>query len=158
MNKIFSKITIIVLIIVTASCSYKPIFSEQSYNFQIENISYTGDQEINRIIKRKLSLIEESESNVRKKFDIIIESEKNKNIISNDSKGDPLKFEITVFVLYRILENGNMILKREIEKSNVYNNKIDKFELEQNEKTIIENLSDKISENLISSIINLNDN
>ena len=103
-------------------------------------------------------MIEKSESNEKKKIDIIIESEKNKNIISNDSKGDPLKFEINVFVLYRILENGNLILKREIKKSNVYNNKADKFELEQNEKTIIENLSDNISQNLISSIINLNDN
>ena len=158
MNKIFLRVTIIALIFFTTSCSYKPIFSEQKYNFQIENISYTGDKEINKIIKRKLSMIKKSENNEKKKFDIIIESKKNKNIISNDSKGDPLKFEINVFVLYRILDNGNLILKREIEKRNVYNNKTDKFELEQNEKTIIENLSDNISQNLISSIINLNDN
>ena len=158
MNKNSLKILIILSIFIITSCSYKPIFSEQKYNFQIENISYTGDKEINRLIKRKISMIEKSENNEGKKFDIIIESEKNKQIISNDSKGDPLKFEITIFVIYRILENGNLILKREIEKSNIYNNKSDKFELEQNEKTIIENLSEKISQNLISSIINLNDN
>ena len=36
-------------------------------------------------------------------------------IISNDSKGDP-QFEINILVSYKILENGKIILKREIEK------------------------------------------
>ena len=158
MNKIFLKILITFVIFLTTSCSYKPIFSEQNYNFQIGNISYIGEKDINRALKRKLSMIEASDNIEKRKFDIIIESEKNKKIVSNDSKGDPLKFEITIFVLYRILENDQLILKREIKKSNIYNNKSDKFDLEQSEKTIIENLSEKISENLISSIINLNDN
>ena len=158
MNKIFLKILITFVIFLTTSCSYKPIFSEQNYNFQIGNISYIGEKDINRALKRKLSMIEASDNIEKRKFNIIIESEKNKKIVSNDSKGDPLKFEITIFVLYRILENDQLILKREIKKSNIYNNKSDKFDLEQSEKTIIENLSEKISENLISSIINLNDN
>ena len=43
-------------------------------------------------------------------------------------------------------------------QKNIYNNESDKFKLEQSEKIIIENLSEKISDNIISSIINLNDN
>ena len=56
------------------------------------------------------------------------------------------------------LENGKIILERKIEKSNIYNNKSDKFELDQNEKNITNILSEIISDNIISSIINLNDN
>mgnify|MGYP004031760179 FL=1 len=43
-------------------------------------------------------------------------------------------------------------------KNNLYNNVTDKFELERNEKIILQNLSEKISEIVISSIMNLNDN
>ncbi len=157
MNKIFTRI-VIFLFLLTTSCSYKPIFSERNYNFQIDALTLTGNKDINRVISRKLTMIRKSQNLDKKKFSIIINSNKNKKIISNDSKGDPLKFEINIVVAYEILENGKIILEREIEKSNIYNNKSDKFELDQNEKNITTNLSEKISDNIISSIINLNDN
>ena len=50
------------------------------------------------------------------------------------------------------------MLVKTITKNNIYNNVVDKFKLEQNEKIIIENLSEKISEIIISSMINLDDN
>ena len=77
---------------------------------------------------------------------------------SKDSKGDPLKVELIVTTNYEIKYNNASILNKEIKKNNIYNNNTDKFELEQNEKIIIENLSNKISEIIISSIINLDDN
>ena len=158
MNKIITKIILITFILASASCSYKPIFSEKNYNFQIDELNLSGDKDINKVIDRKLTMIRKSQNSDKKKFSVIINSIKNKKIISNDSKGDPLKFEINILVDYKILENGEMILEREIEKNNIYNNKSDKFELDRNEKTIINNLSEKISDNIISSIINLNDN
>ena len=54
--------------------------------------------------------------------------------------------------------NDNLLLVKTITKNNIYNNVVDKFKLEQNEKIIIENLSEKISEIIISSMINLDDN
>ena len=158
MNKIFSKIITIVFIFVTTSCSYKPIFSEKNYNFQIDELILSGDEDVNRIIDRQLTMIKKSQNLNKKNFSVIINSIKNKEIISNDSKGDPLKFEISINVNYKILENGQIILERDMEKSNIYNNKTDKFELDQDEKNITTNLSEKISDNIISSIINLNDN
>jgi len=158
MNKIFSKIITIAFIFVTTSCSYKPIFSEKNYNFQIDELILSGDEDVNSVIDRQLSMIKKSQNLNNENFSVIINSIKNKGIISNDSKGDPLKFEININVNYKILENGQIILERDIEKSNVYNNKSDKFELDQDEKNIITNLSEKISDSIISSIINLNDN
>ena len=158
MNKIFSKIITISLIIIVTSCSYQPIFTEKNYNFQINKLILSGDDDVNKVIERKLSMIKRSKDSNIKNFSVIVNSIKNKEIISNDSKGDPLKFEINILVDYKILENGQIILEREIEKNNIYNNKSDKFELSQNEKNITTNLSEKISDNIISSIINLNDN
>ena len=158
MNKILSKIITIAFIFVATSCSYKPIFSEKNYNFQIDELILSGDEDVNRIINKQLTLIKKNQNLNKKKFSVIINSIKNKEIISNDSKGDPLKFEINIKINYKILENGQIILERDIEKSNIYNNKSDKFELDQDEKNMTTNLSEKISDSVISSIINLNDN
>ena len=54
-------------------------------------------------------------------------------------------------------KRGLEFLKK-IEKNNIYNNDADKFKVQQNEKIILENIGDKISEIIISSIVNLNDN
>ena len=148
----------ITLIFVTTSCSYKPIFSEKNYNFQIDKLILSGDEDVNRIIDKQLTLIKKNQNLNKKNFSVIINSIKNKEIVSNDSKGDPLKFEINIKINYKILENGQIILERDIEKSNIYNNKTDKFELDQDEKNMTTNLSEKISDSIISSIINLNDN
>ena len=79
-------------------------------------------------------------------------------IVSKDSKGDPLKFDLIVKTYYEINYEEKLLFKKEVIKNKVYNNDIDKFKLEQNEKIILENLSEKISETIISSIINLDDN
>ena len=157
MIKILSKIIIVILILVSTACSYQPIFSEQNYNFQVGEVILSGEKDINRVIDRKFTMIKKSQNLSKRKFSVIINSSKNKKIISNDSKGDPLKFEINILITYKILENDEIILERDIEKSNIFNNKSDKFELDQNEKNIINNLSENISDNIISSIINLND-
>ena len=63
-----------------------------------------------------------------------------------------------ISVQYKITNDGKLLLNKEIEKNNIYNSESDLFELEQSEKIIIENISGNISDNVISSIINLDDN
>ena len=140
------------------ACSYKPVFSDNNYNFEINEIIYSGNKHINRIIKSKLDLIKKEEEKGKKKYDLLIQTDKEKLIVSKDSKGDPLKFDLVIKAYYEINHEKMLIFKKEVIKNNVYNNDIDKFKLEQNEKIILENLSEKISENIISSIINLDDN
>ena len=158
MNSVLTKILIFLTFFILQSCSYKPIFVEKDYNFEIENLYFTGEKEINKEIENKLNLIKNNEDPLKKKYTVFIESKMRREIVSNDSKGDPLKFEMFILVNLTLKENEKLILNKNIEKKNIYNNNSDKFELEKNEKIILENLSDKISDNIISSIINLNDN
>ena len=65
---------------------------------------------------------------------------------------------MTILVEYNVLYEENLLLERKIEKKNIYNNDNDLFNLEQSEKIILGNLTDSISDIIISSIINLNDN
>ena len=158
MNKFYIKYVSVILLFILTSCSYQPIFSQKSYNFEIDKIKYSGEKQINNIIKNKLNLIKNNEGQGDRKYNLTINSYKERLIVSKDSKGDPLKFEIIVTINYEIAHNDNLLLVKTITKNNIYNNVVDKFKLEQNEKIIIENLSEKISEIIISSMINLDDN
>ena len=157
MNK-FLKFLAFFLILILSACSYKPIFSENNYNFEINDIIFTGERYINRIIKNNLDLIKKEDEQGKREYNLLIQTSKKKLIVSKDSKGDPLKFDLIVTTYFEISHNEKLLLKKELIKNKVYNNDIDKFNLEQNEKIILENLSEKISETIISSIINIDDN
>ena len=158
MNNFFLKYLAVFFMLTLSACSYKPIFSESNYNFEINEIIFSGERYINRIIKNKLDLIKNEKEQGKKKYDLLIQTNKEKLIVSKDSKGDPLKFDLIVTTYFEINYERRLLLRKEIIKNNVYNNDVDKFKLEQNEKIILENISEKISENIISSIINLDDN
>ena len=158
MNKSLVKIIILFFVISTSACSYKPIFSEKEYGFEIEEIILIGEKNINRIVNNKLKFVKSTGKKEKKKYTIEIKSEKKIEIVSKDSKGDPLKFEMSILIEYNILNDENLLLSSKIEKNNVYNNDSDQFELEQTEDIILKNLSDSASDIIISSIINLDDN
>lgn len=158
MNKILTKVIILFFVISVSACSYKPIFSEKEYGFEIEEIILNGEMNINRIINNKLKFIKSTRKKEKNTYTVEINSEKKIGIVSKDSKGDPLKFEMSILVEYNIINDGNLILNSKIEKNNVYNNESDQFELEQTEDIILKNLSDSASDIIISSIINLDDN
>ena len=158
MNKILVKPIILFLLFIITYCSYKPIFLQKNYDFQIREISLVGDKDINRNIQNKLKFIKNNDSKDKKSYTININSTKNREIVSKDSKGDPVKFEINVLVEYKILNNNNTLLDTKIEKKNIYNNDSDPFKLEQTENIILQNLSESVGDAIISSIINLDDN
>ena len=158
MNK-FKKILIFLILICTISaCSYKPIFLKKDYDFKIEKVSLSGDKNVNSIINRKLKFFTNNSKTYKKTYFIKLDTNKVRKIISKDSEGDPSKFEIIIVTNYQIKNIEKILLNKEIKLKNIYNNESDKFKLEQSEKIIIENLSEKIVDTIISSIINLNDN
>tara|TARA_B100001057_G_scaffold337440_1_gene338232 strand:+ start:94 stop:570 length:477 start_codon:yes stop_codon:yes gene_type:complete len=158
MNKILVKTIILFLLFGITSCSYKPIFLEKNYDFQITEIFLIGDKDINRTIQNKLKFIKNNDSKNKKSYTININSTKNREIVSKDSKGDPVKFELIILVEYKIINENNILLDNKIERKNIYNNDSDQFKLEQTEDIILQNLSESIGDNIISSIINLDDN
>ena len=158
MNKTLAKFVLVFMILGLTSCSYNPIFSEKNYNFEINEIVLTGEKDINKILREKFNRIKNNQNLQKKEYKLLINSKKERNIVSKNSKGDPLKFELIINVQYEIIFNENLILKKTIEKNNIYNNDSDLFKLEQSEKIIIDNISGNISDKIISSIINLDDN
>ena len=147
---------ILLLVILITGCSYKPILSKQNYDFSVEKVELNGDKEVNYIIKERL--INLKNQNTKNKYYVQIETSKIKNIISNDSKGDPSKLEIIISSTFQISNSEKLLIKRNVKMKNIYNNNSDKLKLKKYELFIINNLSQKISDSLISTIVNINDN
>ena len=160
MSRLLIKFIFVICTSILLSCSYTPIFSEKNYNFGIEVISFAekSEKNVNRIIKNRFDLIQQVNDKKLRKYSIFVETSKTRKVVSKDSKGDPVKFELIISANYRISENEEEILARSVERKNIYDNNSDKFKLEQNEKIIIENLSKNISEIILTSIVTLDDN
>ena len=160
MNRLIIKIIFLIYISFSLSCSYEPLYSGKTYNFGIEEINFEekGEKIANKIIKNKFKLIQEVNDKNFRKYTLLIKTSKIKKIVSKDSKGDPVKFELILIADFEIIENEKILLNKKIERKNIYDNKSDKFKLEQTEKIIIENLARSIGDMILSSIIILNDN
>ena len=152
MNKILNYILIFFLFTLS-SCDYKHILSYKNYKFSINVDKITGDEKVNSIITNNLNNLKGNE----KEFYVTLSSKKEKNIISKDSKGDPSIFELIINVNYNVKLNGEIIIENNILRKTTYNNISDKFELENYEKNMIDNLSRNISDRIVFSISEINE-
>ena len=147
MNKI-KNFTLILLLSILTNCGYKAVLNNQNYKFAINIDNINGDQKINSLIINNFKQLDGNE----KKYNLTLTSNKEKLIISKDSKGDPSIFEIKINVNYIVKKEEEILINNNINKKTTYNNITDKFELENYEKTIINNLVSEISENIMLSI------
>tara|TARA_B100000989_G_scaffold74871_1_gene52933 strand:+ start:956 stop:1402 length:447 start_codon:yes stop_codon:yes gene_type:complete len=143
---------IIFLIIIINGCAYEPMYSKREYKFGFKNINFNGEREINELIERNLT----KRSTGNKVFDLKFSTEKNREIISSNAKGDPTIFKLNINLNYIVFKNDKEILNDEIKKQITYNNIDDKFELNKYEESIIKNISESLSDEMLISIISKN--
>ena len=152
------KIIIILSFFLLMGCGYEPIYSkkklEKNYNFSITSIEFEESNEINQMLINNLK----SFINIKNKLKLLnlkIKSSTNKTTISKNLKGNAERYLIEVRVNLIIFENE--VLKKEFifEESFNYNSQTNKFNLNQYEKNIKENLISKISDDIILVLYSL---
>lgn len=137
---------ILFLLLILNGCGFEPIYSiknESDYNIVVVEIK--GDKELNNFINRELERISNRTS--PNEYKIKVNSKFDKIIISKDSKGSPLEFELLANIDFEI-DSDNF--KKSIsfkEKQNMQ--KIsDLFQQRNYELTIKENFAVSIVRNL----------
>ena len=151
MNKILNYILLLSLLVLLG-CDYKPVLTKKNYKFSINVKKISGDEKINSIIINNFKNLKGDE----KKYYINLSSEKEKKILSKNSKGDPSIFELEIKVNYTLVADGEIIIEKNINTKTTYNNITDKFELENYENSIIDNISKNISDRIIFSVSEIN--
>ena len=146
--KKFSNLLLIMFIFLV-SCSYKPILSSTETSFSINKIEFLKNNKINSKFEKQLSIYQKNK-NKSKFYDLIIDVNKSKAVSLRDTAGDPKIFIITISVSIDVLENNNSIDNKIFKENFSYNNNKNKFDLNRYEKTIENNIINKLSERIIS--------
>ena len=146
-------ITIAISLSLLTGCGFKIIDKRELLNFNIKEISTNGDKRINFELKNKLS--DYNDTNSSKVIKIELDTKKTKSIKEKNISNEITKYQIKVIVNVKLIKTDNTNdLEFTIEREGDYV-VADKFsQTLNNEKKIIRNITEKISESIIGEIIN----
>ena len=129
-------------------CGYETIYSSKNIKFNIKEIKIENNLDIGRQIKNRLEIFS-SDSTSNENYFLEINSYFDKTTTSKDKQGNPKTFNINVTVNVKFIDNENIERNKSFAESINYNNDENKFSLKQYENSLIENLTEKITDNLL---------
>ena len=143
-----SLISMIILSVMLANCGFKPIYNSKNSNFQIIEIKNKNENKNSFFIENTIMSL--SNKDALKKFKLEINYDHSFTTILKDSKGDPSKKKISVIVNLKIKnEKDNVMTNKNFNEEFSYDVQSDKFNMSQYEDNIINNLNNKISNDII---------
>ena len=145
-------IALLALFLFFSSCGYTPIFSKKDVNFSIEKIEFSGNKDVKENINQALSSYKNKPGKT-KQISLVITNSKNITIASKNSKGEAQTNKISVDVNAKIILAENNIVKKNFNKSSIYDVIDRKSEQKLIENKLIENLSSEIAQQIILEIL-----
>ena len=146
---------LVVLIFFTSSCGFKVVDYSKLTNFRIVNIQTKGEKRINYKLKNKL-LINNKDINA-KSIDLRLKTTKQKIIKEKNLRNEITKYSLKIIVNVEALHDVEKIFFNIIKSGDYAVN--DKYSKTlNNEKKLIELLTDDIADEIYEELINnLND-
>ena len=143
------KKTFFILLFFISSCGYQPIYINKSSEiYEFKKIVFDGDNYINNKIINILSIKENNEIDNKNIIDIT--SSFNTEEVSKNSKGQIEIYKSIINVDLQIKNIDNQVIqKRNFAKDFTYNNKQNKFDLAQYQKSNKDDLINKIISDII---------
>jgi len=134
------KIFAFFLILTISHCGFTPIYNNtNTINYSINITKITGDRLINNLISNEIK--RNSNSNFDKIFNIEIDTNYSKSIISKNAKGAISDYELNVKTNFVIKNNNNNIEVISLEEKQIIKNISDLFEQKNYENTIKKNFA-----------------
>ena len=136
----------ILIFLFASSCGYQPlVFKNADLAIKLDRMG--GDSKINYIIKNRLKIYEKKNNNYNLE---IVNSNINKIVASMDTKGNPKSYQLSIKLIINLKENTNVVIKdKNFVATTNYNTISSKFDLKKYEENLIENLTEKISDEII---------
>ena len=152
-----SLISIIFLSIILTNCGFKPIYSSKNSNFQIIEIKNNNKNKNSFTIEKMVMALSNQDGLTKVKLEM--DYKQSITTILKDSKGDPSKKKLSIDLNLKVKnEKDNILASKNFNEEFSYDIQSDKFKMSQYENNIINNLSNKISNDIIFMLETLNDN
>ena len=141
---------LVFLLLLTNCFGYKPIFSSSNINYNIKDVKNLTQDKVTNYIVRKLKSYKSDD----KKEDISLEisSSSNERVLSKDTKGDPIIFEMNIIVDVKLSLEGKNDKYFQFKENFSYNNRSNKFDLKLYKDNLQKNIAEKITKNIIFKI------
>ena len=141
---------LVFLLLLTNCFGYKPIFSSSDINYNIKDVKNITQDKVSNYIARKLKSYKSDD----KKNDIFIEisSTNKERVLSKDTKGDPIIFEMNIIVDVKLSLEGKNDKYFQFKENFSYNNRSNKFDLKLYKDNLQKNIAEKITKNIIFKI------
>ena len=153
MKKIFYLfISLILLINFFACAGYESVLQSSNIEFKIVDHSITGDKKIGRIIYDQLNNLSKLHNNAEAKdLDISINVTENESATSKNTAGKILgyKINLSTSVVVKDFKTNAVILNEKFDYSLSYEAQDQHFETLKLKNKIIENLTNKINQELL---------
>ena len=143
-----NNISFFLIFLFLTQCGYETIYSSKNIKFNIKEIKIENNLDIGRQIKNRLEVFS-SDSPNNESYILEINSYFDKTTASKDKQGNPKTFNINVTVNVKFIDNENIERNKSFVENINYNNDENKFSLKQYENSLIENLTEKIIDNLL---------
>ena len=151
-------IFILIFAILTSSCGYKVVKRGELANYDITEITSTGDKRVNFKIKNKLLL--SSNRDEKKLISINLNTKKNKIIKEKNIKNEVTKYTIGINIEVEIKQIDKINFEKfSVSKSGDYDVSSQYSQTLNNEKKVTDLLTDKLSDEILNELgQRLNDN
>ena len=137
-----------IFLIFLGSCGYERIYLSKELNFNITKLEFISNEKINKNIEKTFNSINKNIDG--KKIRAVVNSQKEKKIITKDKKGNPNLFELSIKVEIYFYENEKLLNKITFIKNNNYSNNENKFDLNIYEQNLEKILNQKIVEEIFT--------
>ena len=143
-----SLISLIILSLILVSCGFKPIYNSKNSNFQIIEIKNKNESKNSFAIENMVMSL--SNKNALRKIKLEMDYKQSITTILKDSKGDPSKKKLSIIVNLKVKnERDNVLTNKNYNEEFSYDVQSDKFNMSQYEDNIINNLNNKISNDIV---------
>ena len=138
-------IILVSIIFLLTQCGFTPIhLKNKNLNFSIEQISYTGDRELNNFLKTNLDQYKNEK--VDNKIYIEANSIYKKIILSKDKTGKVTNYQLEAEVIFLIKPLNKKI---NITEKKIMDSKDDKFEENRYERSVKQSFASAISQKIL---------
>ena len=147
MNKLLKLLTLIVLL---TNCGFKVVNNNELRNFNIVEIETSGESRVNFSLKNNLK---NKKINNNRKIKLDLETDKIKEIKENNIKNEITKYSITITTKVNFeLISENKLGEFTVSKKGNYNVQEQYSQTLNNEKKLIDSLTDEIVEEIFNNL------
>tara|TARA_A100000164_G_C21792655_1_gene716598 strand:+ start:277 stop:741 length:465 start_codon:yes stop_codon:yes gene_type:complete len=147
MNKLLKLLTLIVLL---TNCGFKVVNNNELRNFNIVEIETSGESRVNFSLKNNLK---NKKINNNRKIKLNLETDKIKEIKENNIKNEITKYSITITTKVNFeLISENKLGEFTVSKKGNYNVQEQYSQTLNNEKNLIDSLTDEIVEEIFNNL------